>query len=245
MEALIDGDILVYRTGYTVNEEGTEGIARARMNETITSLLSDVNARSFRIFLSDSKNNFRRKIFPEYKANRKDQPKPIHYEFLINILLKSWDAEVAFDEEADDALGINQRVGKTIICSIDKDLHQIPGHHYNWVTKNSRYITPMEAMHNFYAQVLTGDTTDNVCTGTNLACPGIGKVKAWKALEGCQTEEEYFHTTAGLFVANCPGDVESSYERMVKTAQLIKIRQKEGEIWTPPFKYNFVVASKP
>lgn len=244
MEALIDGDILVYRTGYTVNEEDMERIARARMNETIVSLLTDVSASSFRIFLSDSKSNFRLKIFPEYKANRK-QPKPIYYEYLINTLLNSWKAEIAFDEEADDALGINQKPGKTIICSIDKDLHQIPGHHYNWVTGASKYVSELEGLHNFYTQVLVGDSTDNISTSTGLSCPGIGKNKAWKALEGCQSEEEYFHTTAGLYVSCCDGDMESSHERMVKTAQLVKIRQKEGEIWKPPFKFNSAADSKP
>lgn len=237
MQALIDGDILVYRTGYTVNEEGQDWIARARMNETIQFILSETNANSFRIFLSDSKSNFRLKIFPEYKGNRK-QPKPIHYEFLINTLLKEWKAEVAFDEEADDALGINQKVGSTIICSIDKDLYQIPGHHFNWVTGKTRVISELEGLYNFYKQVLCGDSTDNVCAATNLGCPGIGPVKAEKALEGCETEEDYFTTVVELYKKNCK---ENFNTRLITTAQLLKIRRKEGELWIPPFELPSVV----
>ena len=242
MIALVDGDILVYRTGFAANEEGMERIARARMNETITTMLATLNAQDFRIFLSDSKSNFRLKLFPLYKANRK-QPKPIHYEYLINVLLKDWNAEVCFDEEADDGLGITQGSG-TVICSIDKDLYQIPGRHYNWVTGNTRYIKESEGLYNFYKQVLTGDATDNVCTATGLGCPGIGEKKAEAALEGCQTEEEYFQTVCRLYRQQLKDLSACSLEsKLLLTGQLLKIRQKEEEIWNFPFKPDFATDS--
>lgn len=207
-------------------------------------MLANLGASSFRIFLSDSKSNFRLKIFPLYKANRLKLPKPIHYEYLINVLLDDWNAEVAFDEEADDALGINQR-DNTIICSIDKDLYQIPGAHFNWVTGAGRRISKQEGIHNFYKQVLTGDTTDNVCTATNLGCPGIGEKKAEAYLEGCQTEEEYFETVLKLYQKSLHGaSKEIISNRLLTTGQLLKIRQKEEEIWNFPYEPNWQTDSR-
>lgn len=242
MKALIDGDILAYRTGYTVNEEGQQGLARARMNETIQRILDEVNARDFVIYLSDSKNNFRLKLFPEYKANRK-QPKPIHLEYLQNVLLKDWKAEVAEDEEADDALGINQKPDySTCICTIDKDLLQIPGLHYNWVTGRSRRIGDLEACSRFYAQILTGDSTDNVSISTGLSCPGVGAVKAEALLEGCNNEEEMFQQVCKAYYKALKDtqSIEQIQARILLTGQLLKIRRTANEIWTCPFTPKFV-----
>lgn len=242
MKALIDGDIVCYRTAFTVTEEGKEGIARARMAETIHSILSAVNANDFTIYLSDSRGNFRRELFPAYKANR-TQPKPIHLEYLQNVLLRDWKAEVAFDEEADDALGINQKQDhSTCICTIDKDLLQVPGLHYNWVTGKSRSIGDMEACARFYAQILTGDSTDNVSVATGLSCPGIGAVKAEALLEGCTTEEEMFQQVCRAYYKALHKEcsVEQIQARILLTGQLLKIRRKANEVWTFPFTVKFV-----
>jgi len=80
--------------------------------------------------------------------------------------------------EADDACGINQ-TDKTIICSRDKDLKMIPGWHYGWPAGNQKefgpkFITEVEALRNFYRQMLTGDPVDNIPglwnVGTNASC---------------------------------------------------------------------------
>ena len=60
--------------------------------------------------------------------------------------------------EADDILGIlatSQKIvkGNKIIVSIDKDLDQIAGLHYNPKNKEFYKVTPKEAEYNFYFQV--------------------------------------------------------------------------------------------
>ena len=92
MKALIDGDLIVYRTGYTVENE-EDWIAIARTNDTVNLILAELDTDDFQIYLSDSANNFRLKLYPEYKANRK-QPKPKHYELIKNHLIKEWGAIV-------------------------------------------------------------------------------------------------------------------------------------------------------
>jgi hypothetical protein len=59
----------------------------------------------------------------------------------------------------------------TIICSIDKDLRTIPGKHYNLDSGVVDEVTRHDAWHNFWSQVLTGDSTDNI-----EGLKGCGKV---------------------------------------------------------------------
>lgn len=65
--------------------------------------------------------------------------------------------------EADDLIGIAMTDSPNgIICSIDKDLNNIPGLHYNFRTKEKYFVLEEEAFVNFYRQCLTGDNIDTV-----------------------------------------------------------------------------------
>lgn len=236
-QAIIDGDILLYRTGYA-SENDSEGIARSRMQTTLENILEAVQATSYRIFLSDSKGNFRLQLFPRYKANR-TAPKPKHHDFLSNEIVKPpFNAEIAWGEEADDALGIHQN-DNTVICSIDKDLYQISGQHYNWVKGVYRTVSKSEAIYRFYHQLLVGDSTDNITVKEGLSCPGIGPEKAFKALEGCTTEETYLKTIRNLYYEILNKDFHPNVieDRITLTGQLVYVRKKEGEIWNPEMSF--------
>jgi 5'-3' exonuclease len=95
--------------------------------------------------------------------------------------------------EADDYLGINQHES-SIICSIDKDLLQVPGKHYNIVKKEFYEIDEETGFRNFYTQLLTGDTSDNI-----KGIAGIGPVKAKKALTGYFTEQGMFSVVREMY----------------------------------------------
>lgn len=49
-----------------------------------------------------------------------------------------------------------------IICSLDKDLLQVPGRHYNFVKAEFKTISPIEGRFNFYWQFIMGDVSDNI-----------------------------------------------------------------------------------
>jgi 5'-3' exonuclease len=234
MIALIDGDILVYRVGHTTNNE-PEWIARARLRETIEGILRKTDANDYEIWLSDTgNNNFRSKLFPRYKANR-TQPKPTHYEYIQNLLLEKWQAEVAYGQEADDSLGIRQVLlgSNSIICTIDKDLKQIPGKHFNFVKDEWDEVTPWRGMYVFYNQCLTGDSTDNIRVVEGLSCKGVGPERAYLALEGCETERDLFTTVRDLYRASWEV---SPDEKLLMTGQLVKIRTKPDELWHFPIE---------
>lgn len=182
---------------------------KARLRESINLILEAVEATEFKIYLTaeNDPTAFRKRIYPEYKANR-IQPKPKHYSAIRAYLQEHYDAEVCTELEADDALGIHQcskmdalagsfgifrqfpevpKIGESTICSIDKDLRQIPGNHYNFVKLESSYVTVGQGLLHFYTQLLTGDSSDNI--------KGVwkcGPVKAAQILAGADTEEEMF-----------------------------------------------------
>ena len=190
MEALLDGDIYAFRVACTT-ENDNESIAVYRVNEMIENTLAEVEASEYKLFLT-SPDNFRKHVYPEYKANR-TATKPKHLQFLKDYLIESWQGQVAERMEADDYLGINQHES-SIICSIDKDLLQVPGKHYNFVKKEFYEVDEETGFRNFYTQLLTGDTSDNI-----KGIAGIGPVKAKKALTGYFTEQEMFSVVREMY----------------------------------------------
>jgi 5'-3' exonuclease len=208
------------------------------MEDMIDRTLAETGASEFSIYLS-GENNFRYDIYPEYKANR-TAPKPRHLKDLKNYLVEKYKAVVSNGCEADDLLGIEQcayqgRFGEpeTIICSIDKDLRMIPGHHYSfeiggvsshgkkWVKPAEKiYIDPLTGLRNFYFQCLVGDVADNV-----KGVAGIGKVKATSLLKDCQSEQEMFEVVQSHF---------SCDEELLMTGQCLWIFRKENDRWKFP-----------
>jgi hypothetical protein len=151
---------------------------------TLERIIKGAGATSSTGYVSQG-GGFRALLTPDYKANRKDTPKPILIPEIHDYLVKYHNAVVCTDIEADDALGIEQCQSKnTIICTIDKDLDCIPGFHYNWNKMLKYYVTPEEALVNFWCQVLTGDTVDNI-----HGLKGIGPKKAQKILESTEAKD--------------------------------------------------------
>lgn len=234
MRALIDGDIIVYRSAFAAEHTiyhlyQTEGspdpslwkfvktfktavdmnkaIAQLELEDygvhrelevepvenalysakhTVESIKRATQADDVKIFLT-GKGNFREEVatLAGYKENRIDMRKPEWYGKVRDYLIKFKGAEVVNGIEADDALADCQ-ANDTVICSIDKDLLQVPGRHYNWV-KNKKYmVTPEQGLKLLWKQVLTGDSTDNI-----PGIKGLGPKKAAQLLADATTEDEY------------------------------------------------------
>ena len=218
MEALLDGDIYAFRVACTT-ENDNEAIAVYRVNEMIENTLAEVEASEYKLFFT-SPDNFRKHIYPEYKANR-TATKPKHLQFLRDYLVESWQGQVAERMEADDYLGINQH-RSSIICSIDKDLLQVPGKHYNFVKKEFYEVDEETGFRNFYTQLLTGDTSDNI-----KGIAGIGPVKAKRALTGYFTEQGMFSVVR---------DIYKNDEWMIMNGRCLHILRSLDDDWTNHFE---------
>jgi 5'-3' exonuclease len=180
---LIDGDTLVYRCGFAANDEPVAHCLHL-VKSAVLDIKKYLEPDNTRIFLGGD-NNFRLEIDPEYKANRKDMAKPVHYDAIREYLIKWWNAEVVDGMESDDAMGIAQSGDDTCIVTNDKDLSTVPGWHYDWTKRYLFYVWPEEARRFFWTQMLTGDATDNI-----FGLKGIGPVKAKRMLNESKEESD-------------------------------------------------------
>ena len=193
MIALIDGDILIYTIAFQCETEIDWGDdlwtlhsdfneAKQRVDLDLMEFRTILGARSLRIALS-SPTNFRKKLWPEYKENRKGQRKPLCYRALRSYVVDVWKAKIVPDLEADDLLGIwsTEAQGKRVIVSADKDMRTIPGLVYNPSKPDLGIyeVSEEEANRNHLMQSLTGDRVDGY-----PGCPGIGEKRAEAIVEG-------------------------------------------------------------
>lgn len=226
MEALIDHDLVVFRCAASA-EEDPFNIAVARAEELLDQLLEKTGADSYRAFLS-GKTNFRKSIYPEYKANR-TAPKPVHLEALREYALEKQNAELAPDTlEADDALGINQ-TDDTMIVSLDKDLLMVPGKHFSWEIKGKGWTKPdkfftqdaIGGMRLFFEQCLKGDTADNI-----KGIEKIGNKRAAALLADCVTEQQMFDAVRNAY---------GNDDEFIMNASVLWIMQNEEDVWKDRF----------
>lgn len=207
-----------------------------------------------KIFLtSDDKSNFRFELAKSkgYKANRK-APKPVHYQAVRDYLIDRQGAIVVSGMEADDALGIAMMANRNhlvVLASIDKDLKMIPGNHYDFVKDVFTYIDEPTAAYNFYKQLLTGDTIDNI-----PGLPGIGPKKAHLILTHNNSdpprdekaymkwmEEAVIHAYHDHFHTAWKHDTEAGcghMEYLMEQANLLWIRREKDQQWYPGLLYE-------
>lgn len=196
MVILFDIDSLVYSSCYNVE---TAEDACYKFDEVFQSIVNTIelfHQVEEVIVFAFGKNNFRKKLSGSYKANRtKEQPKFFHQ--LKNYILKYYEPEQANGMETDDLIAIYQkRIGheNCIIVSIDKDYLQNEGLIYNYGRKEFIKVSKEDALRNFYTQMITGDTADNV----NF-CKGYGKKYAEKAFKDVLSEFGYQRKVLRLF----------------------------------------------
>lgn len=241
---LIDGDIFAYKASFG-NEEAYDlgdGIINLSANlpeaeRSVEHLIEDVadklNAKKIIVALSHDE-NFRKDIFTTYKANRKVVRKPLALGHIKRHIAKTWDTRIKDRLEADDVLGIMLthpklfKGLKPIVVSIDKDLLQIPGRHYNPDKDLKRVVDAEQGDRQFYLQVLTGDSVDNY-----PGCPGIGAKRAPLILDG--EGEPWPAIVAAYENKGLSGDdalVQARVARILRHSDY-DFKRKEPILWTP------------
>lgn len=190
MIALIDGDIVCYQAASLADgKDPFDDTPRRDMNLddvwnqvllNIDDLLTASNCEAYMLILSpDDRSNFRRTVYPFYKANREPTAKPTLYWPLIEKCREHLQTFSLGQMEGDDIMGIlhTDNPDDSLIISSDKDMLTIPGRVYNPRRQEMRDISVNEANYNWLTQTLTGDSTDGYG-----GCPRIGKVKAARSL---------------------------------------------------------------
>lgn len=158
-------------------------------------------------FSCPTADNWRTAFYPEYKANRPDR-KPFWVGEIREYMEYKWNCVTPIDLEADDliAMAAHDNVG-SVVVTIDKDMDQIPGTHYNWVKDEVYEVSVQEAHNNLQVQVIMGDNTDNI-----KGIPGWGPAAAIEWLKGPDAD------AYGAYAETCPTEHEARYQFFLNRA---------------------------
>lgn len=228
MKYLVDADTLVY-VAALMAEGQSEAVAKYNINDAIALLQQDLNSDNLEFYVTGP-NNFRYDLYPEYKANRKEDP--TYRAICKQHIIDEWGAILSDGCEADDMVGVAQSTSDipTCIVASDKDLDQIVGEHYKpalWrkgvclKPAEFYYVSPQDSRYFFYYQLLVGDSVDNI-----KGAKGIGPKKAAAILSGLETDEEMFDAV----LAHYP-----DRESCELNGKLLWIWREMDGIWKPPY----------
>ena len=236
---LIDSDFLAYKAaqaceiGIDFGEDVI--IAQSQFSEVLKVFNNELNKVTKAMMEDDfilyfsSTENFRKKIYPDYKGHRMKR-KPLGYKRLVNYCRENHNFKLIEGLEADDTIGIEATRfadPHNIIVSPDKDMRQIPS--TLWDMKNDVVeITKDDGDRWHLIQSLSGDPTDGYS-----GCPGIGVKRATELLDKNENKWEA--------VCKAYRDRGLSDDDALLNARLAKILQKEDFdhdrnqpiLWTP------------
>lgn len=220
--------------------------ALANARNTLHGILSDLQQRGYdvddvQVYLTEGL-SFRKDVatLRPYKGQRLNV-KPVHYEAIREYLVKHWLAYISSEFEADDCVAMDSKAyPRAVICSIDKDLNQLPGTHWNWRTKELYEVTEAEGLRNFYRQMLTGDAVDNI--------PGLYKLYGKKCTKKILDPLEGIETLGGLwqYVKNVYHQAAMEFESrgeylpynvpqvLLEIGTLLYLKRSPTDEWSPP-----------
>lgn len=173
-------------------------------------------------FSCPTPDNWRTRLYPQYKANRPDR-KPEHDAAIRDYMANKYPVQCAEDLEADDFISIRaaecRAAGQLpIIATIDKDMDQIPGLHYDFVKDEEYEIDDDYADYVLEIQTISGDSTDNIPglpgMGTKRAISALEQGDAWDAYKSFYDDENmawyHYHLNQALVtMPTCRADIDS------------------------------------
>jgi DNA polymerase-1 len=239
---LIDADVVAYEAASSV-EVAThwgdgywtwhcdENEVKSAVKDRIDRLMDTLQGTDYKLCLTDSEGNFRKKVLPTYKGNRANVKKP-----LVLMSIKQWmiDELGAYFRpglEGDDCMGIlatMKGMGDKVIVSIDKDMKTIPGLFYRDVVDGHIVeISEAEADYWHLYQTLTGDTTDGYA-----GCPGIGPKKAETILGGEANWDAVVRTFEKAGLNESEALVQARVARILRASDY-DFKKKEPILWQP------------
>lgn len=201
---ILDADVECYHiaNANTAETDWGDGVVTTSTNETWEQQLHDriagycetLGCDTVFVALSDLEGNWRKDVLETYKSSRKDKERPLLWYEVRSHLIDAWDATLLHRLEGDDVCGLAATnnwwfEGDRVVCSIDKDLHTIPGYHWSPGKGHLKpiWVPPQRAAYCLAWQTLAGDQVDDYA-----GCPGVGPVAAHEALESVSLRGKYY-----------------------------------------------------
>lgn len=238
---ILDGDVWLHRAcsvatesvefddvaSWSVNLKAAEAWFKGELNK----LRKRLDAKDVIVALGDRSSNFRKDLYPGYKAHRTAPKPPGFFEFEARIRKR---CRVVQEPrlEGDDIAGLlmTTRPEGKIAVSIDKDFRQIPGQLYNPDHDELETIDPEAADFRHLLQTLTGDQVDGY-----PGCPGVGPVKAAKILDPLEPGERWAAVLAAFAKQDWPESaalVQARLARILRQGDYDR-KTKEIRLWAP------------
>jgi len=226
MIAIIDADSCIYQAAWQQKtvESALDNYKAILQKNWVDPVWSDEQ-----IIYCGGKDNFRYKLCPQYKANRKDPPQDASlFRPLMQLIINEKLAIPSDGMEADDMVRIKSieltanEVEHTIV-HIDKDLDCIPGKHYNPRRAEFYDVDEDSADLHYWQQMLKGDPTDNL-----PGLPKIGPKKAEAMLKGVPMDRRKARVLAAYRAKY--GRVDWK-EKLLETANGIHILRKQDDFF--------------
>ena len=220
--AHIDADFIAYQVAYKVDHSWDEMVHNLEVNVETQKNLCGAEYAVLHLTASGSNKGGRytAALLREYQATRTDKERPAKLEDVRRYMRDEMHARYWKDREADDGMAQEnyEAIAKgrrhlSIISSADKDLRMVPGLHLD---PKSYTIVDADAFGSiwldestttkkvlgwgtkfFWAQMLMGDTADNI-SGLPAVCPPVLNVLKpttqtlkWEqdAMQGCKKSE--------------------------------------------------------
>lgn len=247
---LVDVETLIYRAACT-NEKNIDWGNGSSQSVDLESAKGDVDAgigrladelRLDRVILGLSgPDNFRKQIYPAYKANRASKPKPALLKPLREHVEEKYEIKCKPGLEADDVLGVLATyitTDRIILISDDKDLRQIPCRLFVPRTGERIHISPADADRAFYTQCITGDATDGY--------PGAYRVGAQsryvKAVQRRSTQRGMWAVVLAAYrhaAERCGADRVADPLTQARCARILRasdwdFRERKMRLWSAP-----------
>lgn len=180
-KCILDADVIVYMacagSEETPNpwEEGVISVvdnAKIRAERMVEDWVAEAGCGEVKLAFSCPKaQNFRLKVYPQYKSNRVSE-KPEGYSEVAQYLKDTYTCITGDVIEGDDILGMHMGNGWTAV-STDKDMRTVPGKfvHIRVNGTVDKYDSSEYEANRFWMwQTLVGDTSDGY-----KGCPGCGR----------------------------------------------------------------------
>lgn len=166
----------IFTQGYDISK------AEKYIQEVIDTLCKELGTDEFELIVGD-KENFRKKLYPEYKSQR--QAKPEIYKYIFEAIKNKYGFTSLPNLEGDDTCRIiyedenYKQDRQKIIVSVDKDFFSVPCAYYRDLPGYREVVVTSvkEAKHNLIKQIIMGDKADNY-----PGIKGIGETKAEKLI---------------------------------------------------------------
>lgn len=230
MKAIVDLDSAIYASCFNVE---TLNEAKDKLNTIIGSILDDLNETCELddvVLCSGSTNNFRKTVLSSYKANR-TQDKPNFLNDLHKYAKEELDSKFTDGYETDDVVATlwKQSVeelgeNSVIVVANDKDYKQLPCWYFDTYFKRRELykISEVEALRNFYTQMIVGDSADNV-----NYCKGYGASYAKKLLKTAKKEYQFVFRVYRLFKELYGDDARNKFN---ECKNILKLRTNVKQI---------------